>query len=287
MRRNHIFAAKIALIGAVVLLNGLTAFSQKSFSGLDFGESLARELRPFDFSDGFYYQNGVEPGLIVDRRNGRDKFSVIDYTNELNFRHVRIRAVFPAYDAEGGTIYWNLYGELFKDGFRRDGSGDQAIELAQHYPIYVFPSETVENSLRQGHLIDLSDGYFEKNPLGLGVQVLVKFTDRSRTDEGTKQLQLLADRNGLSLDGTPLIKTAAEIADLTRKDLISQRLKGLDDPAAPMFAIARVIENPTRGAVADSFLLTVLNAEGKPLAGEAAFVRDYNCLLTTGNWCGK
>lgn len=287
MKRNYILASKFVFIGALVLLNAAAAFSQRSFTGIDSDETFARELRPFDFSDRHYHENGVEPGLIADRRNGDDKYSVIDFINDPKFRGVRIRAVFPAYDAQGGIVYWNLYGELFKDGFRADAAGDQAIELAHRYPIYIFPSETTVNSLRQGHLIDLQDGYFEKNPLGLGVQVLVNFTERSKTVTGKKELRALAERNGLSLDGTPIIKTSREIEDLTRMDLITQRVKGLDDPTQPPFAIARVIENPARGAIADGFLITVLNSEGKPLLAEYPFTQNFNCLQTNGNWCGK
>lgn len=279
MKRNYGYAFDFALVAAIVLIGYVSIFSQKSFNGF---AGVAEELRPFDFSDKFYYENGVEPAFILYRHNGADGGSVEDTINDPRFRNVRIRSVFGAYNQHGKIIYWNYYGELFEDGFRRDTIGKQAFQRAHVYPLYIFPSLSEETKFRQAHLINLRDGYFEKNLLGLSVQVLVEFTDRIHTENGRREMAALAERNGVSTDGTPIIKTALEIEGLTQKNYVTQKIKGLDNPAEAPYAIARVIQNPLYGAIApDAFLLNDLG-----LKAEQNFVEQFECLQIEGKWCG-
>lgn len=280
MKRNYMFKAKLALVCVMILTGCIPVFAQKMLSGGFGGDSLAEELRPFDFSSRYYYENGIEPGLIVNRRNGSDGLSVLDFTTDERFRGVRITGVFPAYDRTGGIIYWNLYGELYKKSFRNNASGDAALTRAEYFPMFIFPSDFVRNRLRQASVIDLKDGYFERNPLGLSVQVEVKFTVRTNTDEGQKELAILAEKNGLSLDGTPIIKTVEEIQDLTRKGLVAQSIKGLDNPSVASYVVGKVIQRPEAGAIApDAFLVTVQQSpDGERFHADAAFIEKFNCL---------
>ena len=281
MKRNYIFNAKFALICAMILTCCISIFGQKSLSSgatLSSG-SLAEEIRPFDFNSRYYYDNGIEPSLIVNRRNGSDGLSILDSTTDERFRGVRITAVFPAYNQNGDLIYWNLYGELYKQSFRSDQTGYAALAAAEYFPMYIFPSDFVRDRQRQASVIDLKDTYFEKNPLGLSVQVEVKFTVRTNTDDGQKELAILAEKNGLSLDGTPIIKTVEEIQDLTRKGLVVQSIKGLDNPSVTSYVVGKVIEKPEAGAIApDAFLVTVQRADGERFHADIPFVEQFNCL---------
>ncbi len=280
MKRNYVYAFNFALVWAILLIGFVSVYSQKSVD--DFG-GFSQELRPFDFSNKYYGENGVEPSLIVNRRDGMDEHSVIDVISDPRFRNVRIRSVFPAYDRNGKILYWNLYGELFKDAFLDDIDGQAANRMAEFYPLYIFPSVNEKIEFRQAHLIDLRDGYFEKNLLGLSVQVLIEFTDRIYTADGQQEMALLAKRNGFSGDGTPIIKTVAEIEELTRKNLITQKIKGLDDPAEAPYAIAKVIENPQRGAIApDAFLLNNIG-----IRADQTFIEQFECLQAEGRWCER
>jgi hypothetical protein len=280
MKRNYGYVFNFALVWAVLLIGVVAGFSQKSFNGF---AGIAEELRPFDFSDKFYQENGIEPEFIVNRRDGMDKQSVADTIDDPRFRGVRILGVFPAYNQEGKIFYWNLYGEFSRDAFRVDAVGDRAAQLAHLYPLYIFPSVNKDAEFRQAHLIHLRDGYFEKNLLGLSVQVLVEFTDRINTEDGRREMAALAQRNGYSGDGTPIIKTALEIEDLTQKNYVTQKIKGLDDPAESPYAIAKVMPNPLYGAIApDAFLLNNLG-----LKAEQNFVVQFECLQIEGKWCGR
>lgn len=278
MKKNYVSMFNFALVWAVLLIVVGSAFSQKTMESYP---DFVRELRPFDFSDKYYYENGVEPTLIVNRQAGMSNESVPDTINDPRFRNVRIRSTFPAYNQDGKIIYWNPYGELFENGFRRDDIGKRALERANFYPLYIFPSKDKGTDFRQAHLINLHDSYFEKNLLGVSVQVTIEFTDRINTPIGRKEMAILEKRNGLSLDGTPIIKTVFEIEDLTRKNLIAQKIKGLDSAAEPSYSIARVIQNPQGGAIApDAFLVNNLGATEKSL-----FDRQFGCLQLDGQWC--
>jgi hypothetical protein len=281
MKRNYGYALNFALVWAILLIGVFSVFSQRSFDGF---AGISQELRPFDFSDKFYQENGIEPELIVNRRDGMDKQSVADTIDDPRFRNVRILSVFGAYNQEGKIFYWNLYGEFSRDAFRVDAVGERAAQLAHLYPLYIFPSINKETEFRQAHLINLRDeGYFEKNALGLSVQVVVEFTDRINTDDGRREMEALAQRNGYSGDGTPIIKTALEIEELTQKNYVTQKIKSLYDPAKPPYAIAKVMPNPLYGAIApDAFLLNNLG-----LKAEQNFVRQFECLQIEGKWCGR
>ena len=285
MKRNYIFNTKFALVCVIILTGCISIFGQKSLASDPALLGLAEEIRPFDFSSRYYYDNGVEPGLIVNRRNGSDNLSVFDTTGDERFRGVRITAVLPAYNQNGEPIYWNLYGEFFKHSFRSDPAGASAQTAAEYFPMYIFPSDFVRNRQRQASVIDLKDTYFEKNPLGLSVQVEVKYTARANTDDGQKELSILAQRNGLSLDGTPLIKTVEEIQDLTRKGLVAQSIKGLDNPSSvTSYVVGKVIEKPEAGAIApDAFLITVQSADGERFHADTPFIVKFNCLKDSTN----
>jgi hypothetical protein len=286
MSRNYIFNTKLALICAMILTCGISIFGQKSLSSDATFDDLAKETRPFDFSSRYYYDNGIEPGLIVDRRNGNDGLSILDSTSDPRFRGVRLTAVYPAYNQNGDLIYWNLYGELYKQSFRSDQTGAAALAAAEYFPMYIFPSDFVRGKQRQASVIDLKDTYFEKNPLGLSLQVEVRFTVRTNTDDGQKELTVLAEKNGLSLDGTPIIRTLEEIQDLTRKGLVIKTIKGIDNPSMTSYVIGKVIERPEAGAITpDAFLVNVQGADGERFHADAPFVEQFNCLKNDGTRC--
>lgn len=276
---------KLIFVCALVFISTFTASaSTLSNNVLDDG-TFSLELRPFDFADKFYGTNGIEPALIFNRRNGEDKFSVFGTINDEIHRGVRITGTSPAYNYDGSILFWTLNGELFDNGFSNNSAGKDALTAANYFPVFTFPSATVKNKNRQAYMIDASADYFAKNPLGLGVVVLVEYTQKAFLyDEMI--LTDLAERNGLSLDGTPIIRTKKELDILTRLNFVTQTIKGVDDKSVPSYAIAPVIKNPAGGAIApDAYLMTVLQKNGKPLESESFFLEHFDCLKKTGEFC--
>jgi hypothetical protein len=178
--------------------------------------------------------------------------------------------------------------DLAPDPFTANAAGRAAHKLADASPVYVFPTNEGDplavNHNRQADLIDLRHGYFSNNPLGLWIHVFVAYTPRAfNTAAGRAALADLADRNGLALDGTPIIKTVSEIEELTNARLVVQRKRPLTDTGR--YFVCPVLEDPRNGAITpDAFLATVRQADGTPLPAEQHFVDDFISLQTTGDW---
>jgi hypothetical protein len=57
---------------------------------------------PFDFSDAYYLQNGIDPATLVGRPDGTPPGSILDETeNGPNFNDVRILELTAAFDQSG------------------------------------------------------------------------------------------------------------------------------------------------------------------------------------------
>ena len=248
-----------------------------------YGQVFSEELRPFDFTDKYYEDNGIVASTLVDRKNGADGKSVFDKTDIPYFNDIRILETLPAYSTSGSPVFYNYYGGASRASFTSDINGGDAVTLAYEHPMYVFPSTTVRASDRQAAVIDVDESYFDKNRIGISAVFLVEYTDRIFTKSGQAALQLLASRNGLSVDGTPIIKTAKELESLSSDGLVTIRLAGPENSDRQPYAIAKVIQHPELGAIApDAFLLYTKKADGDPLAAEAHMITKFECLKAGG-----
>lgn len=244
--------------------------------------------RPYDFTDAYYLKNGVNPTAIFNRVNGTAPRSVIDVPYFASQRNIRVRSTNPAYSDNGNMTFWTVLGDLNAAGFTNDAAGKKAKELADKYILYVFPTKTGNpiglGNNRQADIVDLRNGYFSNDPLGLWLHVWVSYTDKAfNTSDGKKMLADLEKKNGLALDGTPIIRTASELENLLSKGFAAKRLRKSDGSEGPMYGICPVIKDPTNGGIApDAFLNYVKKADGTPL--EPYFVTAFNNLLNGGTW---
>jgi hypothetical protein len=246
------------------------------------------EDRLYDFTDTFYFQNGVDPSRIVNRRNGSAPASVFDAPIFPYQRNVRVLATNPAYSHSGQITYWSVMGDIFVAGFTNDAAGRRAKQIADRSILYVFPTRTGNpiglGNNRQADIVDLRNGYFSGNPLGLWLHVWVSYTPNAfNTSEGRKILSDLERKNGLALDATPIIKTMSELDKLFSKGLAVKRLRNPNGSEGPMYGICPVIEDPTDGGIApDAFLNYVRRTDGTPL--EFDLLRNFNSLQISGDW---
>ncbi len=101
--------------------------------------------------------------------------------------------------------------------------------------------------------------------------------------DGRKMLNDLASRNGLALDGTPIIRTASEFDNLVGKGFAAKRPRKADGSESPMYGICPVIHDPRAGGIApDTTLNSVRLPDGSPL--EPAFLFQFLGLKQTGDW---
>jgi hypothetical protein len=250
------------------------------------------EDRLYDFTDAFYRRNGVNPTKIVGRRNGADGISVIDTPVRGGQRNVRNLLTLPAYNHSGSPVFWSVMGEFFNDGFTNDAAGRRARQIADNMIEYVFVRKDAANqvglgSLRQSVILDMRNGYFSNNPLGLWIHVWISYTPRAfNTTAGRAALAELRRRNGLATDGTPIIKTLSDLDNLLSKGLVAKRLRNPDGSEGPIYSICPVIKDPTDGGIApDQFLAYTRKPDGTPL--EPIFLNNFLSLQNTGDWGDK
>jgi hypothetical protein len=243
------------------------------------------EDRLYDFTDAYYLENGVNPAMI----SGRIQPGPIAVEDTPNFpfqRNVRALLTLPAYDHSGNINYFTVLGGLAATAFTADGAGREARAIADSFIEYVFPQKGTDpvglGAFRQSVLLDMRNGYFSNDPLGIWLHVWVSFTDKAlNTRAGQKALNDLGRKNGRDLDGTPILRSVGDIDSLFKKGYVTKTTRPVTDSLR--YAICPVIEDPTDGGIApDQFLGITLKDDGTPL--EPAFLSNFESLRLTGDW---
>lgn len=287
------FSLLIAL--AMILAFALAVPAQRKIiaSVPSFSEDTA--INPHDFNDDYYMANGVNPKMMLARRSGTDFASMISYSSNPIHRAVRVLATLPAFETTGAPQFWSPLAELGENGFMDDYTGIEARAIADAHLLYVFPlmgkiDQLALTGSRQAAMFDDSNAYIypKGNPLGLRRVIAVNYTEKAfATKEGIVMMQSMIKKNGRALDGTPLLKDKYDLDYLLKEGFIAMTKAGFrdDTPDGGMYVIAPAIDAAIKGVIApDAFLLTVLD-EGKPLAGEAIFAWQFDCLQKTGELC--
>ena len=146
--------------------------------------------------------------------------------------------------------------------------------------------------------------YFGDDLLGMWIITYFWYTadgfGPKQTSDCKSAMNFLASRNGLTLDGTPIMKTGAELHFVEGK---LQGNEGRDFPSppgtacameanlatdgtdkGPVWLICPSIPDPTQGGIApDAFLDAVRKPDGLPL--DLQLATTFNCLQKTGQFC--
>ena len=244
------------------------------------------EDRLYDFTDAYYLRNGVNPAAIAGRRQPVPPLATVDVPFFSYQSTTRALLTLPAYNDSGSVEFFTVLGELSGLGFTNDAAGRKARQIADASPEYIFPSKGTDplglGAFRQSSVLDMRNGYFSNNPLGIWVHTLVSYTDKAfSTSDGRKILSSLAQKNGLDLDGTPIITNVSDIDNLFQKGYITKQARALN--ADGRYAFCPVVKDPTGGGIApDQFLVLTVKADGSPL--EPFFLVDFLSLQHTGQW---
>ena len=199
---------------------------------------------PFDFSNSFYLQNGINPTKILSRVNGTcpandmPSCSVVDNSNtNPDRRNIRVRSTTGGFDHEGNPLYYNIFGMVNPNTFTNDAAGVKAMNTANFFSAYIFPKASGNplspalSNRRQDNVFDTRNGYFEANPLGLWTAVFISYTAAGLDPNNAvcqQALEVLRAKNGTDLDGTPQIHKAIEVDDLEKKGCAQERTRALD-----------------------------------------------------------
>ncbi len=247
--------------------------------------------RPFDFSDAFLLANGINPATVVGRPEPNGTTAVID--NNVpgpQFRNVRLLQHAACYDHSGHPTYFHVTGLVFPNTFTNNAAGQQARTIAESFKIYEFPRSTAAQfsvfPKNQDAVADLRNGYFSNDPLGIWQVNIVRYAPAAfNTTAGQQALAELATRNGLTLDGTPVIRTLSEIEDLRDDGFITITVPPADGTALRWF-MCPIPQDLTDGTIApDAHVDVVRQANGLPLPASAEHVSNFHCLQATGDFC--
>ena len=93
-------------------------------------------------------------------------------------------------------------------------------------------------------------------------------------------MQFMEKKNGLSLEGTPLIKTKADIDELLRDEFISIEKRSLwDDPTViGAYSTSPIINTDKNELIAQDAFLIMVTRDGMPLPSETIFLDTFNYL---------
>jgi len=247
-------------------------------------------ILPHDFTGTYYQKYGVNPRQIIWRRSGQDGLSIWDKPQLPQHRDIRIIVTVPAYNQAGEPYFWYPLGELTNGGFTGDEIGFAAMQMASLFPVYLFPDDkyTMYNTIantRQAPLIDNTLPWFAlpENPLGLREIFLVNYTEKCHTPEGLKMMAYMSDKNGVATNGMPLIKSMDDMRSLYSEGYVEMQYG--DGPTFGHYAMAPVISDPTKGAIARDAFLWMSTRDGLPLQGEKMFAEQFKCLQNMGIWC--
>ena len=250
---------------------------------------------PHDFTDEYYFANGINSRRILARRFVGDGWSVLCYPSDKNRNEVRVIATFPGYDTEGQIVFWYPLGEVAEMTFLNTKAASRAREVARQSPMYVFPDPAAGSfqafaEHRQAAVVVfdiLREPNLNTNPLGLRKIYVVTFSKKAFDAANTEIIESMIKKNGRASDDMPILKSNEDIQLFLKYDLIlvepaGQVTKGL---MVGSYAIAPVIFDPTKGTITrDAFLIMAMKG-GAPLPSEELFVRQFECLQSSGDWC--
>lgn len=197
---------------------------------------------PFDFTDEFYRQNGINPNLIGERAGTPARNALhwtFDPTNTDPTRNnARILETTGGFDKDGNLIYYSIMGTMMPNAFTNDAAGARAQQVANAFRAFLFPKDPDHDGVvvlspappnrRQDNIFDTRNAYFCDNQLGLWILAFVNYTQAAFTPEGQAALLPIAMRNGIDLDGTPILKTVPEIDGLVAGGFAQIRNRALD-----------------------------------------------------------
>jgi hypothetical protein len=291
-----------ALAGlAVLLLSSIASFAQTVHSNIP----------PYDFSDQFYLANGLDPTKIVLRLDNGVDGGVFD-PSFVSPQISNIRETFytGTFDRDGLINYTSILGVLVNSrAFTPDALGEQMHSVSDSFQAFVFPIQPnltdvvcdppggsgacvtlspVADNRRQTPLFDTRATYFCIDLVQVWLAEYVIYTPKAFTAEGQSILQPIAQAQGISRDGTPVLKTLDQINQLQQQGVI--KLAEVPDTVADngsqgvRYVVCGVMQDPTDGTVTpDGILVDAKHIDGSSVTPD--FVTQFECLKQTGNYC--
>lgn len=298
----------------------LTRMSVAAFAGLavvlllpaiSAAQSTHSNIPPYDFSDNFYLANGLDPTKIVLRlENGVDGGVLDPSFTSPDISPIRETFYTGTFDRNGLINFTSILGVLVNSSaFTPDSFGQNMHSVADSFQAFVFPKQPsltnvvcnppggsgacvtlspVAPNRRQNTMFDTRATYFCIDLVQVWLAEYVIFTPQAFTAAGQAVLRPIAQANGISFDGTPVLNTLDQVESLQQQGLVT--LAEVPDTVADdgsqgvRYVVCAVMQDPTDGTVtADGKLIDATHADGTPVSPD--FSKEFACLQSTGNFC--
>lgn len=179
---------------------------------------------PFDFNDQHYKSLGLNPKKFATRISPDDANATLGVSLDPTRNTTRILGINGGFDSAGVELYYPDPPVFFPaEAFTNDKAGKDARKVANQFRAFIFPKRDGDpyspapSNRRHDNVFDTSSGYLTKNPLGLWRITFPRYTDYAFVSpEGQAKLAELEARNGLDLDGTPVIRRLSEVLELEK-----------------------------------------------------------------------
>ena len=203
---------------------------------------------PFDFTDQFYLNQGINPANIL-QRVGTSTNNPLNWAicqpadaapcpnTDQNRNQTQVLQTTSGFAFDGSILFYSIMGFITPSTFNTDSSGDNARQIANRRMAFIFPKRQSDGSYilspalgnrRQDNLFDTSGGYLGQDPLGLWLLEFVELTPFGDSPAGQQVLAPFAQFNGVGTDGTPVINTLSDIQSLTDQGVFKLVTRNLD-----------------------------------------------------------
>ncbi len=208
--------------------------------------------RPFQFSDQFYLQNGVDPTKTLDHFVFPDaKFPECTLPdggpappcrtrseqspNPAKWNNVRVVETTGGFKHNGNLLYYMAHSFFMPSSFTNNAAGDNARAICNAFRAFLFPKQNGDPlspappNRRQDNIFQTNNGYWSNNPLGCWRLAFVSWDGPNVNSSKCQDLnQDLIERNGPDTDGTGLIRTLSEINGGVADGCLRIRLRAED-----------------------------------------------------------
>ncbi len=203
---------------------------------------------PFDFTDKYYRDHGIEPTRLL-QRAGTSTNNALNWTicqpgdpapcpnTDPNRNQTRMLQTTGGFAFDGSLLYYSIMGFIMPNSFTTDSAGDGARQIANQRMAFIFPIRRADGSYipspalsnrRQDNIFDTSGGYLGEDPLGLWILEFVELTDFGLSPAGQQILAPYAQKNGVGTDGTPVVESLNEINTLVQQGVFKLVTRNLD-----------------------------------------------------------
>lgn len=230
MRKSNFL--RIGLLATLLLAFGAT-------------QAAGDDVQPFQFSDAFYLENGIDRLAVLDHFVFPDaKFpTVCTAAGPLAFpcrtsletspdpdiyNDVRVIETTVGFKHNENFLSYMAPSKLVLASFLDNAAGDETFDICEEFGAFLFPlaagipDAPGAPNRRQDNIFETNNGYFSNNPLGCWRLNFVAWDGPNVNGSKCQdEADDLARDNGRDKDGTPVIKKLGDVENLEKEGCVT------------------------------------------------------------------